>query len=150
MIESTTTVELSKGHKLHVNPKLTSTQMEQLKELLQSHEKAFAWDYGDMKGLSPTLCTHRIYINEGCLPLYQPQRRINSSLREIVKTKLQKFLDASFIYPISYSRWVSPLVIVSKKGVKWRICVDYRELNKATKKDHFPLPLIDQVLDTQA
>ena len=69
MIESTTTVELSKGHNLHVNPKLTSTQMEQLTELLQKHEKAFAWDYGDMKGLSPTLCTHRIYINEGCLPL---------------------------------------------------------------------------------
>ena len=72
MIESNTIVELSKGHKLHVNPKLTSTQMEQLKKLLQRHEKAFAWDYGDMKGLSPTLCTHRIYINEGFLPLRQP------------------------------------------------------------------------------
>ena len=72
MIESTTTVELSKGHNLHVNSKLTSTQMEQLTKLLQKHEKAFAWDYGDMKGLSPTLCTHRVYINEGCLPLCQP------------------------------------------------------------------------------
>ena len=59
-------------------------------------------------------------------------------------------IDASFIYPISDSRWVSPLVIVSKKGGKWRIFVDYRELNKATKKDHFPLPFIDQVLDTLA
>ena len=96
-----------------------------------------------MKGLSPTLCTHRIYINEGCLPLFQPQRRINPSLREIVKTELQKLLDAGFIYPISDSKWVSPLVIVPKKGGKWRICVDYRELNKATKKDHFPLPFID-------
>ena len=88
MIESTTTIELSKGHNLHVNPKLLSTQMEQLTKLLQKHEKDFAWDYGDMKGLSPTLYTHRIYINEGCLPLYQPQRRINPSLREIDKTKL--------------------------------------------------------------
>ena len=124
--------------------------MEQLIELLQRHEKAFAWDYDDMKGLSPTLCTDRIYINEGCLPLCQPQRRINPSLREIVKNKLQKFLDASFIYPISDSKQVSPLVIVPKKGGKWRICVDYRELNKATNKDHFPLPFIDQVLDTLA
>ena len=49
MIDTTTTVELTKGHKLHVNPKLTSTQMEQLKELLQRHEKDFAWDYSDMK-----------------------------------------------------------------------------------------------------
>ena len=58
--------------------------------------------------------------------------------------------DASFIYPISNSRWVSPQVIVPKKGGKWRICVYYKELNKATKKDHFPLPFIDQVLDTLA
>ena len=101
-----------------------------------------------MKGLSPTLCTHRIYINDGYLPLCQPQRRINPSLREIVKTKLQKLLDVGFIYPISDSKWVSPLLIVPKKGGKWRVCVDYRELNKATKKDHFPLPFIDQVLDT--
>ena len=57
-------------------------------------------------------------------------------------------LDVGFNYPISDSKWVSPLVIVPKKGGKWRICVDYRELNKTTKKDHFPLPFIDQVLDT--
>jgi hypothetical protein len=57
-------------------------------------------------------------------------------------------LDTDFIYPISDSRWVSPLVIVPKKNEKWRICVDYREINKATQKDHFPLPFIDQVLDT--
>ena len=103
-----------------------------------------------MKGLIHKLCTYRIYINEGFLPLCQPQIRINPSLREIVKIELQKLLDASFIYPISDSKWVSPLVIVPKKGGKWRICVDYRELNKATKKDHFPLPFIDQVLDTLA
>ena len=78
------------------------------------------WRY---KGLSPTLCTHRIYINEGHLLLRQPQRRINPSLREIVKIEL---LDAGFIYPISDSRLVSPLVIVPKKGGKWWICVDYR------------------------
>ena len=59
-------------------------------------------------------------------------------------------LDVGFIYPISDSRWVSSLVIVPKKGQKWRICVDYRELNKATTKDHFPLPFIDQVLDIVA
>ena len=59
-------------------------------------------------------------------------------------------MDAGFIYPISDSEWVSPLVLVPKKNGKWRICVDYRELNKATKKDHFPLPFIDQVLDTLA
>jgi hypothetical protein len=59
-------------------------------------------------------------------------------------------LDVDFIYPISESRWVSPLVIIPNKNGKWRICIDYRELNKATQKYHFPLPFIDQVLDTLA
>jgi len=56
-------------------------------------------------------------------------------------------LDAGFIYPIFDSEWVSPFVLVPKKNGKWRIYVDYQELNKTTKKKHFPLPFIDQVLD---
>ena len=71
---------------------------------------------------------------------------MNPALKEIIEEELQKLLDAGFIYPISDSEWVSPLVFVPKKNGKWRICVDYRELNKATKKDHFPLPFIDQAL----
>jgi len=67
-----------------------------------------------------------------------------------LKAKLQKLLDVNFIYPIFDSKWVSPLVMVPKKNEKWRICVDYRELYKSTQKDHFPLPFIDQVLDTLA
>ena len=63
---------------------------------------------------------------------------------------LQKLLNINFIYPISDSKWVSPLVVVPKKNGKWRIYVDYWELNKATLKDYFPLPFIDQVLDTLA
>ena len=100
-----------------------------------------------MKGVHLSVCTHHIYIKEDCKPVRKPQRRMNLALKDIVKEELQKLLDVGFIYPISDSEWVSPLVLVPKKNGKWRICVDYRELNKATKKDHFPLPLIDQVLD---
>jgi hypothetical protein len=73
---------------------------------------------------------------------------MNPNLREILKEELQKLLNAGCIYPISDNEWVSPLVIVPKKNRKWRVCVDYRSLNKATQKDHFPLPFIDQVLDS--
>jgi len=73
---------------------------------------------------------------------------MNLALRDIVKEELQKLLNVNFIYPISNSRWVSPLVVVPKKNGKWRICVDYRELNKSTLRDYFPFPFIDQVLDT--
>ena len=73
-----------------------------------------------------------------------------SNLKDIVKAELQKILDVNFIYPISDSKWVSPLVVVPKKNGKWKICVDHRELNKETQKYHFLLPFIDQVLDILA
>ena len=73
---------------------------------------------------------------------------MNPFLRDIVKEELQKLLNVNFIYPISDRRWVSLLVVVPKKNGKWWICVDYRELNKDTLRDYFPLPFIDQVIDT--
>ena len=73
---------------------------------------------------------------------------MNPVLKYIVKKELEKLLNANFIYPISDSKWDSPLVIVPKKNGKWRVCVDFRELNKDTLRDYFPLPFIDQVLDT--
>ena len=73
---------------------------------------------------------------------------MNPALKDIVKEELQKLLNVNFIYPISDSKWVSPLVVVPKKNGKWKICIDYRELNKDALKDYFPLPFIDQVLDT--
>lgn len=144
------TVEIEPGKTLNINPDLTDAEAQQLMKLLRENKEAFTWDYTDMKGISPELCTHRIYIKEGSHLICQPQRRMNPNLREIVKEELQKLLNAGFIYPISDSEWVSPLVIVPKKNGKWRVCVDYRALNKATQKDHFPLPFIDQVLDNLA
>eukprot|EP00253_Pinus_taeda_P003139 PITA_03139 len=69
---------------------------------------------------------------------------MNPTLKDIVKEELQKLLDVDFIYSISDSQWVSPLVLVPKKDRIWRIFIEYRELNKATLKYYFPLPFIDQ------
>ena len=96
-----------------------------------------------MKGLDPHLCTHHIYTDKEAQPIWQPQQRLNPHLKDIVKDELQQLLDVNFIYPKSDSKWVSPLAVIPKKNEKWIICVDYRELNKATQKDHLPLPFID-------
>ena len=103
-----------------------------------------------MHRIHPETCTHHIHTDSTIKPVRQPQRQMNPMLQDIVKEELQKLLKVNFIYPISDSQWVSPLVVVPKKNGKWRIFVDYRQLNKSTLKDDFPLPFIDQVLETLA
>ena len=144
----TTSAEISPGKFLHLNLKLEKQQTKKLLELLKEQSGAFAWDYSDMKGIDPNTCSHHIYTQEELRLVRHHQRRMNLALKDIVKEELQKLLNVNFIYPISDSKWVSPLVFMPKRNGKWRICVDYQELNKATLKDYFPLPFIDQVLDT--
>jgi hypothetical protein len=146
--ETTELVDISPRKPLYINSSLEPEQKAQVIEMLQRQFDAFAWDYADMKGIHPDTCTHHIYTNDQIKLVRQPQRRMNLTLKDIVKEELQKLLQANLIYPISDSQWVSPLVIVPKKNGKWIICVDFRELNKATHRDYFPLPFIDHVLDT--
>lgn len=117
---------------------------------MKKYKGDFSLDYPNMKGIDPQLCAHHIYTKKYAHLIRHPQRRLNPHLKDIVKEELQKLLDVNFIYPIFDSKWVSLLVVVPKKNGKWCIFVDYWELNKATQKDHFPLPFIDQVLDTLA
>jgi hypothetical protein len=104
-----------------------------------------------MKGINPNTCIHHIYTQGEVTPIRKPQRRMNPTLKDIVKEEIQNLLNVVFIYPILESKWVSPLVVVPKKVTgKWRICVEFLELNMDTLKDYFPLPFINQVLDTMS
>ncbi|CAM8953807.1 unnamed protein product [Rhodiola kirilowii] len=136
--------------------------------MLHRHKLAIGWTLGDLRGISPAVCMHRILLEDGARPSREPQRRLNPIMMDVVQKEIQKLLDADVIYPISDSRWVSPVHVVPKKtGITveenvegkmvatrvkngWRMCIDYRKLNAVTRKDHFPLPFIDQMLDRLA
>ena len=151
-----------------ISSSLNSVQEEKLLRLLREYKKALGWTIADIKGISPSICMHKILLEEGSKPTIEHQRRLNPIMKEVVKKEIIKWLDAGIIYPISDSSWVSPVQCVPKKGgmtvitndnneliptrtvTGWRICMDYRKLNKATRKDHFPLPFIDQMLDRLA
>ncbi|GJV15941.1 reverse transcriptase domain-containing protein [Tanacetum coccineum] len=107
-------------------------------------------------------------LKEDYEPSVQSQRRVNPKIHDVIKKEVEKLLDAGLIYPISDSPWVSPVHCVPKKGgmtvitndeneliptrlvTGWRVCIDYRKLNEATRKDHFPLPFMDQMLERLA
>ena len=151
-----------------ISDKLTENETRQLTAVLEKHRSVFGYSLQDLKGISPTLCTHRIPMEPGHTPSREHQRRLNDAMREVVKKEVLKLLHAGIIYPVQDSEWVSPVQVVPKKGgmtvvqnernelipqstvTGWRMCIDYRKLNKATRKDHFPLPFIDEMLERLA
>ncbi|GJX21743.1 hypothetical protein Tco_0226188, partial [Tanacetum coccineum] len=137
-------------------------------KVLKSHKHAIAWKISDIKGIDPQFCTHKILMKENAKPVVQHQRRVNPKIHEVIKKEVIKLLDAWLIYPISDSPWVSPVHCVPKKGgitvvrneeielippglvTGGRVGIDYRNLNDATHKYHFPLPFMDQMLERLA
>ncbi|XP_009800970.2 uncharacterized protein [Nicotiana sylvestris] len=158
----------SKTLPMIISSSLTNTQEEKLLRVLREHKKAIGWTISDIKGINPSFCMHKIFLEDGHRPSMEQQRRLNPIMKEVVKKEVIKLLDVGISFPISDSNWVSPVQCVPKKGrmtviqnekneliptrtvTGWRVCIDYRRLNKATRKDHFPLPFIDQMLDRLA
>ena len=147
-----------------ISSQLGQDQEERLLPVLRGRKEAIGWNLSNLKGIDPSLCTHHIFL-EDSRPSREAQRRLNPKVWDAVKEEILKWLNASIIYPIFDSSWVSPMHVVPKKAgitvttndkgeeiqthlpTKWQVCINYRKLNVATKKDHFPLPFIDQILD---
>nr|GEV54771.1 reverse transcriptase domain-containing protein [Tanacetum cinerariifolium] len=133
-------------------------------KVLKSHKQAIAWKLFDIKGINPEFYTHKILMEDDFEPAVQHQRRVNPKIYDVINKEVLKLFDAGLIYPISDSPWVSLVHCVPKKGgftvveneeneliltrlvTGWLVCIDYRKLNEATCKDHFPLPFMDQML----
>nr|GEV71219.1 DNA-directed DNA polymerase [Tanacetum cinerariifolium] len=136
--------------------------------VLKSHKRVIAWKLSDIKGIDPEFCTHKILMEEDFEPAVQHQRRVNPKIHDVIKQEVIKLLDAGLIYPISDSPWVSPVhcvpnkrgftvvenkdneLILTRLVTGWRVCIDYHKLNEATRKDHFPLSFMDQMLERLA
>ncbi|GKA97327.1 DNA-directed DNA polymerase [Tanacetum coccineum] len=151
-----------------ISSTLSIYEKAKLLKVLGKHKGEIAWSVADIKGIDSSFCTHKILIEDEYKTTVQPQRRVNPNIKEVMKKEVIKLLNAGFIYPISDSPWVSLVQVVLKKGgmtvikneknklipqctvTGWRVCFDYRKINYATQKDHFPLPFIDQMLERLA
>ncbi|KAM2517434.1 hypothetical protein PS1_032329 [Malus domestica] len=119
--------------------------------LLQEFKDCFAWHYTEMPGLDPTLVEHRMPINEGYKPVKQAPRRMSNEIEEKVKEEIERLVKAGFIRPAKYVEWLANIVPVLKTVTKAvRCCVDYRNINGATPKDEYPMPMADLSIDAVA
>ena len=129
---------------------LTDDEKEQLRLELLSNIDVFAWSHSDMLGINPMVASHKLNIIFTAKPVRQKVRRFHLDCHQIIQTKVDNLLRLGFIREVNYPEWLANVVVVPKKGGKWRVCIDYTDLNEVCPKDSFPLPRTDKIVDSIA
>ena len=107
----------------------------------------FAWNAYEALGMDSSFICHHLNVNPSVTPKMQPPRRSSKDHFDVVKDEVMKFKQVRAINEVFYPEWLANTVEVKKKSGKWRVCVDFTDLNKACPKDPFPMLRIDQLVD---
>ena len=132
----------------YISSLLPSDLKEGIIAILQEFKDYLAWNYDEMLGLDRSLVEHCLPIKPGFHPFQQPPRRMSKEVELKVKEEIEKLLKAKFIKPTRHVQWLANIVLVIKKNVKLRVCVDFRDLNVATPKDMYVMPIVDMLVDS--
>ena len=131
-----------------VSSELPPQEKEMLIDFLRENVDVFAWDAYKASGVDPDFICHHLNVNPSVTPKKQPPRRLSKEHANAIKEEVMKLKKAGAIKEVFYPEWLANTVVVKKKSGKWRVCVDFTDLNKACPKDPFPMPRIDQLVDT--
>ena len=110
----------------------------------------FAWSHDDMLGIDPSVITHWLNVYPSSKPVHQKKKVFTPERDKAIKEKIQKLTTTQFIWEVYYPDWLVNVVMVKKANGKWRMCIDFTDLNKACPKDSYPLPCIDRLVDSTA
>ena len=132
----------------YISSLLPSDFKEGIIATLQEFKECFAWNYDKMPGLDSSLVEHCLPIKQEFHPFQQPPRRMSKEVELKVKENIEKLLKAKFIRPRRYVQWLANIILVVKKNGKLRVCVDFRDLNDATPKDMYVMPITDMLVDS--
>ena len=151
--DETKKIELIPGQedrKIGIGAGLDSVFKEGLTKLLREYADIFAWSPKEMPGLDESLAMHKLSVYKDAKPKMQRRRNFAPDRQKAIDDEIDKMLDADLICEVTYPQWVANVVLVKKPNGKWRVCVDYTDLNAACPKDPYPLPSIDQLIDATA
>ncbi|KAK9932282.1 hypothetical protein M0R45_019525 [Rubus argutus] len=129
---------------------LTPEERNHLISLLKEFKDVFSWSYEEMPGLDPKLVCHTLNVESEAKPVVQSRRNYHPNDEMQIKQEIEKLLASGFIKPINHPTWLANIVPVKKKNGQVRVCIDFRDLNKACPKDEFPLPNMDILIDSTA
>jgi hypothetical protein len=136
--------------KVRIGSELDPKKEAVLVDFLRVNAEIFAWSPWDMPGIPRDVAEHSLDIRAGARPVKQHLRRFDEEKRRAIGEEVHKLMAAGFIKELFHPKWLANPVLVKKKGGKWRMCVDYTGLNKACPKVPYPLPRIDQIVDSTA
>jgi hypothetical protein len=132
---------------MYVSAKLDPEYKQELINLLKEYRDCFAWEYYEMSGLSRSIIEHRLPIKDGYQSFKQALRRFKPELLEDINKEITRLYEAKFIRQCQYADWISNIVPVLKENGKLRVCIDFRDLNKATPMDGYPMPVANLLVD---
>ena len=116
-------------------------------EFLKRNVDVFTWNVYEAPGVDPSFIRHHLNVNPTVTPKKQPPRLSSEDHSDAVKDKVMKLKRAGAIKEVFYPEWLANMVVVEKKSGKWRVCIDFTDLNRACLKDPFPIPQINQLMD---
>ncbi|GAU32556.1 hypothetical protein TSUD_218140 [Trifolium subterraneum] len=122
----------------------------QLVACLKDNADLFAWSASEMSGLDPNIACHQLTVDEVASAVVQRRRRQSPEKMEAAEKAVKDLLETNFISEAKYTTWLLNVVLVKKSNGKWRMCVDYTDLNRACLKDAYPLPCIDRLVDNSS
>ena len=134
----------------YVRSLLSGEEKEQLWQVLFCNIDVFAWTNSDMTGIIPMHASHKLNVISFARSIRQRVRRFHLDRHQVIQAEVDNLLKAGFIREIKYPEWLANVVVVPEKCGKWRVCVDYTDLNDTYPKNSFPLPRIDQIVDASA
>ena len=149
-LETVALVEDGTTKTTRIGTTLSPEMRTRLIEFLKENLDVFMWSHEDMPGISPKIIQHKLKVDPERKPIQQKRRAFAPKRDQAIVEEVTKLLTTGFIREVYYPDWLSNVVLVKKANGKWRMCVDFTDLNKACPKDSFPLPRIDQLVDSTA